>query len=299
MPGIVIAGWEVDVRNRTVTNFNDDPRLKAAREDGYARPSTWVRQVILHTTKGKVGDVIETPGPNLGKEFDVAKYWSGSKKSSGTQLVVDTDGSIGCLADLRKWASFHAGNRGINQTSIGIELYQILKNGKYSIYRDTIDGAADLCEVLAEQFGIMKQLHLPWTSSTRPARLLRGGADCTGFFGHRDVTWQRGEGDPGNQIIEELLNRGWEGFDFGSNEDIIVWKERQEWINTQGFNIVVDGVPGHTTRKALAKLGYKRGQWVHPPVIDTETDEDEDEDMTNDICPVQCNHSCALHCELS
>ena len=52
-----------------------------------------------------------------------------------------------------------------------------------------------------------------------------------GIFGHRDVTTNRGLGDPGDAIFERLASAGYEAVDFAASQDIETWKLRQEELN--------------------------------------------------------------------
>ena len=292
MPGLVIAGTEVPVPGRIVTNFNDDPRLKAAREDGRKRPRTAVTMIVPHTTKGIWPmRICEDPSPDLGKELDVAKFWATSKRSSGTQLVIDTDGSIGCLADLKYWASYSIGIHLANMKSINIELYQ-LSDG--TVYRDTINSAADVIDLLCtHQFLIQRQYCNVWRPGDRARRLELGGKDYTGVAGHRDFTHRRGRGDAGDEIGDELARRGFEGFDPYTRQDLVVWADRQkdlnEWARSAGredLTVVEDGVAGLKTRRLLKARGFAFGQWTlgtvdDPSLVAAEPD-------CAKCCPVCC-----------
>ena len=87
------------------------------------RPTSWIRQVILHTTKGQWPQLIRPGAGAPGKAQIVADFWRGDPTHSAAHLVVDLDGSVACLCDLALVETYHA--EGSNPWSIGIEMYQL------------------------------------------------------------------------------------------------------------------------------------------------------------------------------
>ncbi len=264
MPGLVINGKEVLVPGIDIKNWHDNPKLRRSPEDGKARKTKWVRQVILHTTGGIPGGPDQRPqilkpgaGPNLNKEVDVAAFWSTSKNQAGAHIIIDVDGSAACIADLATESMFHAGI--VNDVSIGIELYQVHSDA--GVYQATIDTAVAICNALSEIFGIQRQVHMPYLKGP-VSRLTKGGEDCVGFFGHRDVTNNRGQGDPGDFIMMALVSAGYDSFNFEKGEDLDIWKRRQTWLNDGGAKIDVDGIPGPGTYKASIDAGVIKGLWA-------------------------------------
>ncbi len=259
MSGLIIGGKSVEVPGLTITNFLDDKRLRRGSEDGKKSKGRWVKQVIIHTTKGIPGGKIKTPqhvkigGANLDKEFNTAAYWRNDPKSSGAHLVIDADGSIGCLADLADEVMYHAGQSSVNNSSIGIEMFQLSDGG---IYEATLLACIKLCNALSEIFGIQRQIHMPY-SKKAIKRLNTGGKDCIGFFGHRDVSNNRGFGDPGDIIMDMLASAGYERYDFSRNQDLTMWKNRQTMLGA-----APDGIPGPNTVRALEAGGFPHGLWV-------------------------------------
>ncbi len=244
---LVIAGKQVEVPNLTTRSWLDNPqyRLKLP-EDGRHRKTGWVRSIILHTTRGIPGGQDKRPqkilsgsGPHVDAGLRCARWWSTSSLQSGAHLVVDFDGEVVCLADLANEAAFHAGP--VNEVSIGIEIYQ---GGAAEMYKDQLEVVTDLVDFLTAHFGIFRQCHHPYTVPV--PRLENGGRDCVGVFGHRDVTSNRGAGDPGSSIFNVLLGRGYEPFDFALNEDLFAWKNRQQKLGVSPR----DGIPGPATIRA-------------------------------------------------
>jgi hypothetical protein len=259
--GLIINGKQVLVPGLDISNWKDNPKLRRSKEDGAARDGKWVHQVILHTTKGIPGGsdkrpqfIIAEKAPPSQKDIDVAAYWSTSDLQSGAHIIIDRDGSVVCIADLATEAMYHAAQRDVNHSSIGIEIFQESNAG---IYKEALDAAVKLCDFLAVYFGIQRQIHWPYKSGP-VQRLAAGGKDCVGFFGHRDVSNNRGLGDPGNIIMELLITGGYEVFDFSKNEDLVAWKTRQS-----GMNISADGIAGPGTKKALLARDYVDGIWTY------------------------------------
>lgn len=259
MSGLLIGGKEVVVPELVILNQNDDVRLKLGKEDAKKRTSS-IRQIILHSTRGIPGGQIKIPqyikpggGGDLGREFITSQYWLKDPKSSAAPLIIDADGSIGCICDLLEYATYHAAQKDVNASSIGIEMYQLSDGG---IYQATLDSCVKLVNALTEIFWIQRQVHLPYKKGPIK-RLSSGGRDCVGVFGHRDVSGNRGLGDPGDIIMEMLVQAGYEKFDFSKNQDLHVWNDRQI-----SLGIKPDGVPGSETFKALQKAGYIKGLWA-------------------------------------
>lgn len=228
------------------------------------RPTSWVRQIIVHTTKGQWPQSVR-PGAGLpGKAQVVADFWRGDPAHSAAHLVVDLNGVAACLCDLAETEAYHA--EGSNAWSIGIEMYQ-LEDG--ALYDATLEATATLVKFLCERFGIPFQMPrgpyrnrpLSRMETVQPStgkRTQLGGPDCVGVFGHRDNTSNRGAGDPGDEIWRRLAARGAEGMDFEGKEDILLGKERQLALNARGARLTVDGVCGPASWAAMRALGISR-----------------------------------------
>lgn len=258
---VVIRGVAVEVPGLDIRSWLDDPKLKLDGEDYRKRPDTWVRAIILHTTMGIPGGKIKTPqdiqpglGPDTKRDERMAEMWSMDDRRAGAHIAVDWDASICCFADLQEDMPFHAGN--VNATTIGIEMYQ---NAQGRLYRGQLEAVVKLVDFLTKTFSIQRQLHMPYEKRALKRGLNRA-VDMVGVFGHRDVSNNRGEGDPGNPIMEMLIDAGYESFDFSENEDKGVWSIRQE-----NLGLLDDGVPGPKTAAALLAAGHPHGLWVDRP----------------------------------
>src|SRR5215468_10558095 len=167
MPGLLINGNEVAVEGLVIINPNDAEWCRLDAKDFRTRPTPWVRQIILHTTKGDSPQtVLPGKGPG-GRAKATADIWRSDPTPSAAHLVIDNDGTVACLCDLATTVTFHATVS--NAWSIGIEMFGI-------------------------QFQIPR---LPYKNEPL-RRMVEGGEDCVGVFGHRDNTARRGAGDPGD-----------------------------------------------------------------------------------------------------
>lgn len=279
MSGLVINGVEHQVPGLTIENFRDNPKLALrvghpnGSNDGKIRKVRTLRQIILHTTKGIPGGKDKRPQqvrPGIGPDNDqgerVAGFWSGSADQSGAHLVVSHAAIVSCLADLQMVAAYHAGDSQINETSIGIEIYQ---GADAELYEKQLDAVCLLVDYLTLHFRIQRQIPHAYVGPI--PRLERGGMSCFGVFGHRDCTDRRGPGDPGDAIMDKLALRGYERFDFAADEDTKVWQQRQLAINpSRQSHLAIDGVPGPATCEELERRGYQHGLWALPPATNGE-----------------------------
>lgn len=268
MTGLLIAGRTIAVPGVTV--IPPAPVGPAWCSLGPAdyrlRKTSWVRQIILHTTKGIWPQPILPGAGPAGKAQSVADFWRGDPTHSGAHLVIDLDGTVACLADLAYVAAYHAEMS--NDHSIGIELYQVAGGG---VYQATIDAAVTLVPALCEALGIPFQIHgAPYRG--RPltrmeilaggARHQLGGPDCVGVLGHRDNTGNRGRGDPGDAIYAALIAAGAEPLDYSTGEDLRVGAARQTWLVANGAKLTIDGRIGPVSLAAAKRLGFK---WKEVP----------------------------------
>lgn len=275
MPGLVIGGKEVEVPGVPIRNFLDDPKLalRIGRSDGAndgGIRTMPISLILLHTTKGIPGgtdkrkQVIKPGfGPDTKAEDRTATYWSTDPTQSGAHMVFDHDGSVACLADLKTTCAYHAGQFEVNQRSIGIEIFQ---GGDAEMYEGQLDTVRKVVDALTAIFGIQRQIPDYYQNNIPVPRLHSGGKDFVGVAGHRDVSDQRGEGDPGNAIMELLAKNNYEKFDLFTNKDLVTWKDRQTILSTKlKRSLSIDGIPGPQTVTALKDLGYKDGLWASPP----------------------------------
>ena len=257
MPGLLVKGEEVQVPGLKIINCNDAPWCRLTAKDSRQRPTQWVRQIIIHTTKGDwPQSVLPGAGPG-GKAKFAAEMWRDDPTYSGAHIVIDNDGTVACLCDLATTESYHA--TASNPWSIGIEMYQEAGGGVHAaVYDAMVKLVPALCRIFGIQFQIPKQ---PYRNEPL-RRMVNGGEECVGVFGHRDNTDRRGHGDPGDEIFARLAAVGAERFDHNAGEDLDVWKKRQAELNASGARLTIDGVPGPSTIEALKATGYADGVWA-------------------------------------
>ncbi len=273
MPGLIINGQEIEVPGIVITNFKDNPklalRIKSAPADGESPRIHPISLIVFHTTKGIPGGKNKTPqtlrpglGPDTKAEDKIAGYWAMDPQNSGAHIIIDSDGSVACLADLKLVCAYHAGDKGVNHRSIGIEIFQ---NADGSLYKGQLEVAVKLANFLTATFSIQRQIPSKYLNKPAP-RLDAGGSDCVGVIGHRDCSNQRGFGDPGDFIFDMLEKEGYERVDFYTGSDLNIWKARQyELEEVSGIPLTKDGIPGPATLAVLDKLGYKHKLWALPP----------------------------------
>lgn len=274
MPGLIINGQVVEVEGLNIINYIDNPslRLNIPGNNGrLRRADETVRAITLHITGGpddkKYRDAQEDYikpgfGPS-GKAIGIINYWK-KNVTAGAHIVLDFDGTIYCVADLNKAVTYHA--TCVNWCTIGIE--QCRGTDGY-MYEDQLQTTVKLVDALTRLFRIQRQFHKPYRAYKPVSRLTsKGGAGRTfyGVFGHRDQTDGRGPLDPGDPIFTRLEAAGYEGFDFQNQEDILIWKTRQQQlIDTQYLTEAPDGLPGYNTNQALEASGFKYGLWIARP----------------------------------
>lgn len=259
MNGLLINGKIVDVPGVEIANATTAPWAGLHPRDFAKRKTSWVRQIILHTTKGIWPQVIKPGVGPAGRAKHVADFWRADKTQSAAHIVVGSDGKAACLADLATIAAFHATVS--NDWSIGIEIYQ---EAGGVIYQAALDATLKIVRVLCAQFGIQYQCSSEYVGEPI-ARMFHGGRDCVGIFGHRDNTDRRGRGDPGDAIFDMLRADGCEEFDFcsiGFGDDRDAWADRQRDIADGVSKMIRDGIPGPGTVAALKSAGYRDGIWA-------------------------------------
>jgi len=262
MPGILFGGQLYNVDGLKVVSPGDTDFCQLDPGDRMLR-STWIRQIIIHTTKGDWPQHVIPGAGKPGAGQVVADFWRGDKNHSAAQFVIDRDGTVYCLCDVKKFAAYHATTA--NNMSIGIEIYQ---ENDHGIYEAALKACVKLVRFLC------KLCKIPYQGSKRVynnlplLRMIDGlpghrGEDCVGVFGHRDVAWDyvkktstRGRGDPGDIIFDMLFADGMAGWDYASKADLAFWRGMQTLMNLAGATLKVDGVCGPATYDAANRLGY-------------------------------------------
>jgi hypothetical protein len=279
MPGLLIDGVEVLVPGLRIFNGNDLPWCKLSTADYKPRSTLWVRQLIVHSTQGRWPQPLRRGRGPGGTMRNTADFWRKDPTHSGAQLGIDNDGTVYCFADLRRHCAYHATTS--NDWSVGIEMRQEPNDG--AIYEAVYDACVKLVPAICAELGIPFQIAADaYVPGQIIGRMLHGGSDCVGVFGHRDQAWMlpdwikdpeqrrryptgyasRGRGDPGDDIYKRLIAAGAEPFLYGAMQDLATWKCRQRVLNAQGAGLVVDGVCGPGTMAALRRLGFRHGREI-------------------------------------
>lgn len=265
MTGLLIRGQLVPVPGHTViqpASAGGPAWAHLDPGDYRQRPALWVRQVLMHSTGGNWPMPIVPGGGPGGEGARIADIWQTDPVHSAAQIVVDSAGTICCLADLLYTMAYHA--EGSNPWSVGIELYQF-PDGR--MMQATVDAGAACAMAICDALSIPFQHEgghyegaplLRMETGTAERRHNIGGPDCVGIFGHRDNTSCRGRGDPGDAIYAALEALGSEPLDFASSQDLAVARKRQMKLLSLGERVDVDGLAGPASIAAAKRQGYKR-----------------------------------------
>ncbi len=265
MSGLLVAGLELEVPGVRVINSRDAAWCKLDGGDYRKRRTPWVRQIIVHTTKGKWPQHVKPGAGPDGRDRVVADFWHKDPLHSAAHIVIDSDGSVACLADLAAVCAYHATTS--NDWSVGIEIYQEADGGIYEAALVALEKLVPfVCETMSIPFQIAGDRYV---GGRILERMKHGGPDCVGIFGHRDQAWDfenntsaRGRGDPGDEAYERLIAAGAEPMCFAGRGDLGAWKHRQLRLNLWGEKLTVDGICGPSTYRAMQRRGFAHGREI-------------------------------------
>lgn len=258
--GIISSGQDIETPF-SVVNFQDNSECMLGKNSYRKRKrDEKVCAIVVHSTAGIPGGkdlreqtVKDGAGPCKDAGPFYAKMWNADKtRKAGAHFVIDWNGQIYQLCDLVDDAAFHAGLA--NGHSVGVEVRQDRNSAGF--FEAQIESNTQLVIWLTAFLGIQRQIQtLPFSGYLE--RLSGKLENQYIVAGHRDLTSNRGAGDPGDYLMQALADSGFEQFDFGSGEDSDVWKTRQI-----DLGIMSDGIPGPATVRALEAAGYANGLWV-------------------------------------
>ena len=275
--GPVINAKPRPIPGLPVQNYLDNAALTLLLpEDGRLRTTSWIRALCFHTTKGLWPQaVLPGYGPHVDDAAKVNRYWTNNRKAGGAQFVMDRDGTGASMCDCLKVAAYHASQ--VNDVTQGIEIYQ---EADHDLYAGELDASVALADALTWFFQIQRQVQDHYVGPIQRLDKTHKGLDVVGVYGHRDVTSNRGRGDPGDHIYDYLIeanaesgaeavtSAGYEPVDYASSTDLALWKPRQAAMNAKGASLKVDGVAGPRTVAAIQKYypDKPRGLWIVRPI---------------------------------
>ena len=210
---LIVAGRRVEVPGVKVTSWLDEPKRVPQVRDGRVRATT-PTAVVLHTSRGVPG-VIRPGARASGVAEALARYQASTERDVSWHLTIDTDGEVLQSCDVSTWMAWHASSA--NGWTIGIELAQHPDSG--DLWSAQIDALAATCDVLCKELRIPRCLPVEgngkpvvgpvvaWQERSEGGR----GERFVGLVGHRNLTRNRGPGDPGDAVMTALLGRGYVG----------------------------------------------------------------------------------------
>lgn len=212
--GLIIDGVRVPVPGVRVTTWVDDPKRAPPITDGRERSASAVRSIVLHTSRGVRGTIRDGSRDSNRAEV-LALYQSRTARQVSWCLSVDTDGDVLQQCDAARWACWHAGHA--NAWTIGIEMVQHPDTG--DLWRVQVDACVAVVGALCDALAIPKRVPVdasgkPFAGVVPSWRSVAKGGKATqwpGVLGHRNITTDRGPGDPGSSIFEALLSSGFAG----------------------------------------------------------------------------------------
>lgn len=264
---IVLNGYQEEIPGLVTVSYLDEGTYVRKPEKHLQARVSWIRSIFLHTIHGKLGNVLPGLGPNTTIDERLAKYQATTQNNVSWDYTIDFNGDVTVHNDPKTKLSWQAGQ--VNPFSLGIEIIQ-KENG--DVYEEQLNSVVLFLDFLTAKLGIQRQVAVGpdkkpflklinrFTSSSN------SGKKEIGIFAHCNATTNRGSGDPGIHIFQKLLEAGYEQFNFGNAEDIVVWKARQKTLVGMPEE-TCDGVPGPLTVAAIKSRGIsKHGIWVARPI---------------------------------
>lgn len=254
---IVLGGQAYEVPGVRSISWRDDPRRVPRTRNVNPRTSP-IRAIVLHSTHGTAPTRVVQGSRAPTNPYYFANDVVNNSRGVSWDATILTDGTVLWHSDPLEVFTWHANQ--VNPHTIGIELDQ---GPQDEVYSAQLDAEAALVDFLTAKLGIQRQI--PWRGGdvlfTPLARLSNAGGagrDVSGVYAHANVTSDRS--DPNRFIFRVLKAKGYEGLDFGADEDLAVWRQRQA-----DLGLTPDGIPGRATAEALRAAGYGDGMWTNKP----------------------------------
>lgn len=208
---IVYDGSLVELDGFEILNYAQHPTDVPIVRDGKRRavPPT---AITLHTVHGKLGPL--RPGKKASAKAEAyAKYQARTPREVSWHFTLDTDGTVVQSADPVRWLAWHAGH--VNGWTVGIELVQ---DDDGALYDFQLEVCARFLGVLCDRLGIPRRFladahGAPLRGPVKSLQPVSEGGlakQWPGVFGHRNVTTNRGPGDPGDHVFEALRRAGFQ-----------------------------------------------------------------------------------------
>lgn len=261
---IVIGNKKIEIPGLKTVSFLDGvPSVKEINHSSARHES--IHMIVAHTHKGIHGQLLTGMGPNSTVDDALIHYQVTTDRAVSWDYTVDKNGDVTAQSDPLRVFSWQA--TVVNPRSLGFEMIQ---NENGDTYEGEVAQAVLLIDALTALLGIQRQIC--WDSSHGTPkqgvvkRLQDGGQDVVGIVGHRNISTDRGPGDPGDYIFAALKAAGYEFFDLDKAEDTKIWKARQQALGIPVASC--DGIPMKGTVAALKAAGHKNGLWVKRPIDD-------------------------------
>lgn len=216
--GLIINGRRVAVPGVRVVTWLDDERIPRVTKVNRRRASA-VSAVVLHTSRGVVGVVRDGAGDD-GKALRLARYQVTGSREASWHLTVGGAGTVYQQADLADDATWHASQA--NPWSVGIECAQSADTP--DLTRAQVDACVAVVRAICEALNIPRRVPVrahdggaSWSPESAPVKAWQprkqGGESraASGVIGHRNLTRNRGPGDPGDPLMLALLAAGFAG----------------------------------------------------------------------------------------
>lgn len=211
--GLIINGARYPVPCVRVVTWEDDPRVPKAVH-GAPRDSADVTGSVVHTSRGKRYSVTRDTG-SPAKGLRVARYLGRrNSRQVSAHFVVAGDGTVYQIADCGNWRTNNAGTA--NGFICGGEVSQ--DDDDPSLTQAQVAAFVATMHVIHDVLRIPKRVPMvggrhviedvkAWLSRKS------GGEQraFSGCAGHRNTSASRGEGDPGDPLMEALRASGFAG----------------------------------------------------------------------------------------
>jgi hypothetical protein len=258
---IILGGRRVPVPGAVAVNWTDGGCIQEATDTTIRRHAP--QNITIHTEDGEPRDPPVTSGAVTSHACRLARYQVTSAREVAWDFFVASMGFLVQQNDPVFRYTSQAGN--VNGYSLGVETEQ---GAGGAVDIEAIHGGVSLYDTLTRELGIARQVPAILVGGRLVpdrrvlARFAPGhdGATWIGLEGHRNICACRGPGDPGDAIMQALLDAGYEGFDLASWEDFEVWRARQAVLG-----VPQTGMPDAATLAALKRNGIKHGMMVWRP----------------------------------